>query len=62
MVARAAGVSVGLVQYQFGTKSALIDAVDEELVAILRQAAPLESPAPDPVGDVSGRLTSLIAS
>jgi AcrR family transcriptional regulator len=61
LVARTAGVSVGLVQHHFRTKGALVDAVDEELFAILRQAAPLSTPAADPVSDVSHRLTALIA-
>lgn len=61
MVANAADVSIGLVQYHFGSKAALVDAVDEDLIAILVRAAPLESPAPDPVADVSHRLTTLIA-
>ena len=62
MVADAADVSIGLVQHHFGSKSALIDVVDEELFAILQQAAPpFASPAPDPVADVGHRLTRLIA-
>jgi AcrR family transcriptional regulator len=61
MVAATAGVSVGLVQHHFGVKSALIAAVDEELVAILAQAAPQSSPSADPVADLSHRLTTLIA-
>lgn len=61
MVAQTAGVSIGQVQHHFGTKGALIEAVDQELIAILMQAAPLSSPPPDPVADVSQRLTTLIA-
>lgn len=61
LVAKTAGVSVGLVQHYFGTKGALIEAVNDELIAILRQAAPLSSPAADPVADVGYRLTTLIA-
>jgi AcrR family transcriptional regulator len=61
MVANAAGVSIGLVQYHFGSKAALVDAVDQELIAILEQAAPLGAPPPDPVADTSHRLTTLIA-
>jgi AcrR family transcriptional regulator len=61
LVAKTAGVSVGLVQHYFGTKGALIGAVDEELIAILRQAVPLSRPAADPVADVGHRLTALIA-
>lgn len=61
MVAEAAGVSIGLVQHHFGTKSALIAAVDDELVAVIEQAAPLSQPAPDPVADTSRRISVLIA-
>lgn len=61
MIADTAGVSLGQVQHHFGTKGALIEAVDQELIAILMQAAPLSAPAPDPVADVSHRLTTLIA-
>jgi AcrR family transcriptional regulator len=61
MVATTAGVSVGLVQHHFGVKSALIAAVDEELVAILAQAAPKSPPTGDTVADLNSRLTTLIA-
>lgn len=61
MVAETAGVSIGQVQHHFGTKGALIEAVDQELIAILVEAAPLSAPPPDPVADVSHRLTTLIA-
>lgn len=39
MVAETAGVSVGLVQHYFGTKAALIKAVDAQLIDILRATA-----------------------
>lgn len=61
MVAAAAGVSVGLVQHHFGSKAVLIEAVDAELIAILRDAAPPTTPPPDTVADVGQRATSLIA-
>jgi AcrR family transcriptional regulator len=61
MVATAADVSLGLVQHHFGSKAALIAAVDEQLSVILRRAAPLPSPASDPVAEVSHRMTWLIA-
>lgn len=61
MVAATAGVSVGLVQHHFGFKSALIAAVDEELVAILTHAAPQSPPTGDTVTDLKSRLTTLIA-
>lgn len=56
MVAATAGVSVGLVQQHFGSKAALIEAVDEELIAILGQAAPQPLPPQDPVADLGQRL------
>lgn len=61
LVAKTAGVSVGLVQHHFHTKSELVDAVNEELLSIVRDAAPSASPPPDPVSDISHRLTTLIA-
>lgn len=61
MIADTAGVSMGQVQHHFGTKGVLIEAVDQELIVILMQAAPLSAPPPDPVADVSHRLTTLIA-
>ena len=61
LVAETAGVSLGQVQHHFGTKGSLIEAVDQELIAILMEAAPLSPPPPDPVADVSHRLTTLIA-
>jgi AcrR family transcriptional regulator len=61
MVADGAGVSIGLIQRHFGTKDALIAAVDAELVDILRAAVPSETPAPDTVADVVARSTTLIA-
>jgi AcrR family transcriptional regulator len=59
-VADTAGVSVGMVQHHFATKAALVEAVNEELIAILGDAAPLADPPPDPVTDVGRRLTWLI--
>jgi AcrR family transcriptional regulator len=61
MVALTAGVSIGLVQHRFGSKAALIKAVDDELVTIVSEAAPLPVPPPDPIADVGHRVTSLIA-
>lgn len=61
MVAAAAGVSMGLVQHHFGSKAALIEAVDAELTAILRDAAPPTTPPADTVADVGQRATSLMA-
>jgi AcrR family transcriptional regulator len=61
MVATTAGVSIGVVQHNFGSKGALIRTVDERLLGILGQAAPLPVPPPDPVADLGQRMTSLIA-
>lgn len=60
LIADTAGVSLGQVQHHFGTKGALIEAVDEQLIDILSRAAPLSAPPPDPVADASHRLTTLI--
>ena len=63
MVADDAGVSVGLIQHYYGSsaKAGLIEAVDAELVAILRDAAPPPIPGPDTVADLGQRATVLIA-
>lgn len=61
MVAQAAGVSVGLIQHHFGSKAALVEAVDAELITILREAAPSPMPPRDTVADVGQRTTALIA-
>lgn len=63
MVADIAGVSVGLIQHYYGSsaKAALIEAVDAELVAILKDASPPPFPGPDIVADVGQRATVLIA-
>lgn len=61
LVAKAAGVSVGFLQHQFGNKGALIEAVDLELITIMTEAAPNEAPPPDPISDVSHRLQRLMA-
>lgn len=61
MIADTAGVSLGQVQHHFGTKGALIEAVNQELIAIVTQAAPTPTLPPDPVADVSHRLRTLIA-
>ena len=61
MVALDAGVSVGLIQHYYGSKAALVEAVDAELVAILKDAAPPPIPAPNTVADIGQRTTALIA-
>jgi AcrR family transcriptional regulator len=61
LIAKTAGVSVGLLQQHFRTKAVLIEAVDEELVAILRRSAPSASAPADPFADAGYRLTTMIA-
>lgn len=61
-IAQAAGVSVGLVQHHFGTKSALVEAVDNEVAAALTRAVAQTHPSPrDPADHVSQTLNALIA-
>jgi TetR/AcrR family transcriptional regulator, regulator of cefoperazone and chloramphenicol sensitivity len=60
MVAEAAGVSVGYIQHQFGTKAALVDAVNDRLGAILAGATSLPIPGPDPVAEVTRRVIALV--
>lgn len=64
MVAKAAGVSIGLVQHYFHTKAELTAAVDQYVLRVIGDA--LESaPLPDPPGDAleeaGQRLTSIMA-
>jgi AcrR family transcriptional regulator len=63
MVANAAGVSVGLVQHRFGTKAALIQAVDDHVLAVLTEALAKALPGPpaDPVAVIGQRVTGLIS-
>lgn len=60
MVAETAGVSVGLVQHYFGTKAALIKAVDAQLIDILRATAPSQTPPDNVVADVGQCAGALI--
>ncbi len=61
MVAKIAGVSVGFVQNRFDSKAALVNAVNERLIAILSQASQLETPGPPAVTELSGRALTLMA-
>jgi AcrR family transcriptional regulator len=61
MVAMSAGVSIGLVQHHFGSKAALIKAVDDQLMTIVHEAAPISWPTLDPLTDMGHRATALIA-
>jgi AcrR family transcriptional regulator len=62
-IAKAAGVSLGLVQHHFTTKGNLIHAVDEYVMTVLTEslAAPLASVPGDPVADAADRVTSLFS-
>lgn len=62
-VAAAAGVSLGRVQHHFGTKARLIQAVDEYVLAVLREQLPRSIPPPsaDPIGDFGNHVLGLIA-
>ena len=58
-VATAAGVSLGLVQHHFATKSGLIKAVDDHVLALLIEelSQPIPEPPADSVADIGSRLT-----
>jgi AcrR family transcriptional regulator len=62
-IAKAAGVSLGLVQHHFTTKGNLIHVVDEYVMTVLTEslAAPLASVPGDPVADAADRVTSLFS-
>jgi AcrR family transcriptional regulator len=62
MVANAAGVSLGLVQHFFGTKAALVQAVDDHVMAALTAALSAALPAPpaDPLAVFGQRVTTII--
>lgn len=63
MIADAAGVSIPLVQYHFGTKGKLIAAVDEYVLEVLGRslAGPLPAAPTDPVSAVADRVTALVS-
>lgn len=62
MIAAAAGVSLGLVQHHFGTKSNLIQAVDDHVTTVLTASltTPASAPADNPVADIADRVVSLL--
>jgi TetR/AcrR family transcriptional regulator, regulator of cefoperazone and chloramphenicol sensitivity len=63
-VAEAAGSSVGLVQHYFGTKSALVEAVDDHVIRVI-SAALVEVPLPPVPQDpsvVMGRRVAAVIS
>jgi TetR/AcrR family transcriptional regulator, regulator of cefoperazone and chloramphenicol sensitivity len=63
-VAEAAGVSVGLVQHYFGTKAALVAAVDQYVLNVFGDALesmPLPAPPADALAEAGRRLVKLFA-
>jgi TetR/AcrR family transcriptional regulator, regulator of cefoperazone and chloramphenicol sensitivity len=60
-VAKIAGVSVGFVQNRFGSKGALVEAVNQQLVSIITEAATPSTPGPDLAAEWSQRAMVLIA-
>jgi TetR/AcrR family transcriptional regulator, regulator of cefoperazone and chloramphenicol sensitivity len=63
-VAEAAGTSIGLVQHYYGTKAALIAAVDDYVLRVIANAVesgPLPPPPADPLVEMGRRTTTLIA-
>ena len=63
-IAEAAGTSVGLVQHYYGTKAALIAAVDDYVVEVISDAVgadSLPSPPHDALDEMGDRLTTVIA-
>lgn len=64
MVAEAAGVSVGSVQHHFGTKAALIAAVDQHVlrqVSDAMESEPLPTSPSESLDEAGRRVTSLFA-
>lgn len=63
-VADTAGISVGLVQHYYGTKSALVEAVDDHVVRVISGAL-VEGPLPpvpeDPLVIMGRRVTAVIS-
>lgn len=61
-VAADAGVSLGLVQHHFATKTGLVNAVNEEVLRVLGavMAQPIPEPPADPVAEVGRRVITLI--
>lgn len=63
-VAEAAGTSIGLVQHYYGTKAALIAAVNDYVLQVIGDAvesAPLPAAPADPLAEMGRRVTTLIA-
>ncbi|MCW2516909.1 MAG: transcriptional regulator, TetR family [Mycobacterium sp.] len=62
-VASAAGVSLGLVQHHFATKSGLIKAVDDYVLAMVisTMSQPIPELPADSIEDIGNRITRIIA-
>jgi len=62
-VAATAGVSLGMVQHHYATKSGLIKAVDDYVVSLVigGMAKPIPEPPADSIADVGSRVSGLIA-
>jgi AcrR family transcriptional regulator len=63
-VAATAGVSLGMVQHHFATKSALIEAVDNHVLAVVigAMSQPIAEPPADSIADIGSRVTGVIAN
>lgn len=62
-VAGAAGISTGLVQHCYGTKAALVDAVNDHVLWVISDAlegAPYPAPPEDPSSEMGRRITALM--
>lgn len=62
-VAASAGVSLGMVQHHFATKSCLIKAVDDYVMALLigQLSAPIPDPPADSITDIGTRVSGIVA-
>ena len=62
-VAATAGVSLGMVQHHFATKSSLIKAVDDYVMSLLigAMSQPIPEPPADSITDIGSRVSGLIA-
>ncbi len=64
VAATAGGVSLGMVQHHFATKSSLIKAVDDHVLALLigAMSQPIPEPPADSITDIGSRVSDLIAN
>lgn len=62
-VAEAAGISIGLVQHYFGTKAALVTAVNDHVLRVISDALeinPVPTPPEDPMTEMGRKVTRLM--